>query len=84
MGADRAIRVVAGDDVHQDIEPLAVAKILKAVVDAEQPSLVIAGKQAIDNGMNATGQTLATLLGWPQATFVSKVELGDGHPRTAS
>ncbi|MGP9804790.1 electron transfer flavoprotein subunit beta/FixA family protein [Paracoccus sp. NSM] len=75
MGADRAILVVAADDVHQDIEPLAVAKILKAVIDAEQPGLVIAGKQAIDNDMNATGQMLAALLGWGQATFASKLEI---------
>ena len=75
MGADRAILVVAAEDVHQDIEPLAVAKILKAVVDQEQPRLVIAGKQAIDNDMNATGQMLAALLGWGQATFASKLEI---------
>ena len=56
-----------------DIEPLAVAKILKAVIDAEAPGLVIAGKQAIDNDMNATGQMLAALLGWPQATFASEL-----------
>jgi electron transfer flavoprotein beta subunit len=73
MGADRAILVIAADDVNQDIEPLAVAKILKAVVDAEQPGLVIAGKQAIDNDMNATGQMLAALLGWSQATFASEL-----------
>ena len=73
MGADRAILVVAAEDVSQDIEPLAVAKILKAIVDVEGPGLVIAGKQAIDNDMNATGQMLAALLGWPQATFASKV-----------
>ena len=76
MGADRAILVVAADDVHTDIEPLAVAKILKAVVDQEQPKLVIAGKQAIDNDMNATGQMLAALLGWGQATFASKLDIG--------
>ena len=58
-----AILVVAADDVHQDIEPLAVAKILKAIVDEEQPGLVICGKQAIDNDMNATGQMLAALAG---------------------
>ncbi|MFL2779077.1 MAG: electron transfer flavoprotein subunit beta/FixA family protein [Paracoccus marcusii] len=75
MGADRAILVVAADDVHQDIEPLAVAKILKAIVNAEQPQLVIAGKQAIDNDMNATGQMLSALLGWSQATFASKLEI---------
>jgi hypothetical protein len=56
--------VVAADDVHQDIEPLAVAKILKAIVDEEKPELVLAGKQAIDNDMNATGQMLSALLGW--------------------
>lgn len=77
MGADRAILVVAADDVHQDIEPLAVAKILRAVVDAEQPRLVIAGKQAIDNDMNATGQMLAALLGWGQAAFASKIEIAN-------
>jgi electron transfer flavoprotein beta subunit len=75
MGADRAILVIAADDVNQDIDPLAVAKILKAIIDAEQPGLVIAGKQAIDNDMNATGQMLAALLGWPQATFASELEL---------
>ena len=75
MGADRAILVVAAEDVHQDIEPLAVARILKAVIDGEQPKLVIAGKQAIDNDMNATGQMLAALLGWSQATFASKLEI---------
>ena len=75
MGADRAILVVAADDVHTDIEPLAVANILKAVIDVEMPKLVIAGKQAIDNDMNATGQMLAALLGWSQATFASKVEI---------
>jgi electron transfer flavoprotein beta subunit len=78
MGADRAILVVASENVNEDIEPLAVAKILKAVIDAEAPGLVIAGKQAIDNDMNATGQMLAALLGWPQATFASKLELSDG------
>jgi electron transfer flavoprotein beta subunit len=78
MGADRAILVVASEDVHQDIEPLAVAKILKAVVEAEQPGLVLCGKQAIDNDMNATGQMLAALLGWAQATFASDLAVGDG------
>ena len=75
MGADRAILIVAADDVHTDIEPLAVAKLLKAVIDEEAPGLVLAGKQAIDNDMNATGQMLAALLGWSQATFASKVEI---------
>ncbi|ANG98699.1 electron transfer flavoprotein subunit beta [Brucella pseudogrignonensis] len=81
MGADRAILVVAVDDVQTDIEPLAVAKILKAVVDAEQPGLVIAGKQAIDNDMNATGQMLAALLGWGQATFASKLDIDGDKAR---
>ncbi len=75
MGADRGILVVAAEDVHNDIEPLAVAKILKAVVDEEQPGLVIMGKQAIDNDMNATGQMLAALKGWGQATFASELEV---------
>jgi len=75
MGADRAILVVAADDVHQDIEPLAVAKILKGIVDEEQPGLVICGKQAIDNDMNATGQMLSALLGWSQATFANSLDI---------
>lgn len=75
MGADRAILVVAADDVHTDIEPLAVAKILAKVVEEEQPGLVIAGKQAIDNDMNATGQMLSALLGWSQATFASELDI---------
>ena len=79
MGADRAILVVAAEDVHQDIEPLAVAKILKGVIDEEQPGLVLAGKQAIDNDMNATGQMLAALLGWSQATFASKLQIEGDH-----
>ncbi len=78
MGADRAILVVTGEDVSQDVEPLAVAKILKVVIDAEAPGLVIAGKQAIDNDMNATGQMLAALLGWPQATFASEIAIDGG------
>ena len=78
MGADRAILIVASDDVGTDVEPLAVAKLLKAVIEAEAPGLVIAGKQAIDNDMNATGQMLAALLDWPQATFASEVVLGEG------
>ncbi len=75
MGADRAILVVAADDVQTDIEPLAVAKILAKVVAEEAPRLVIAGKQAIDNDMNATGQMLSALLGWGQATFASAIEV---------
>ena len=74
MGADRAILVQS----DQNPEPLAVAKILKALVDREQPGLVLLGKQAIDDDMNATGQMLAGLLGWAQGTFASKVELSDG------
>lgn len=75
MGADRAILVVAADDVHTDIEPLAVAKVLKGIVDEEQPGIVLCGKQAIDNDMNATGQMLAALMGWSQATFASEVDV---------
>jgi len=71
MGADRAIRVDAGDDV----EPLAIAKILKHIVDKEEAGLVITGKQSIDGDNNQTGQMLSALLGWPQATFASEVEL---------
>ncbi|PJE33043.1 Electron transfer flavoprotein subunit beta [Pseudooceanicola marinus] len=78
MGADRAILVTAAEDVHQDIEPLAVAKMLKAIIDEEEPQLVIAGKQAIDNDMNATGQMLAALLGWSQATFANELKVEDG------
>ena len=83
MGADRAILVVATDDVHEDIEPLAVAKILKGVIDEEQPGLVLAGKQAIDNDMNATGQMLAALTGWAQGTFASELDV-DGDTATVT
>ena len=71
MGADRAILIQCDDEV----EPLAVAKILKGVVDEEQPGLVILGKQAIDDDSNQVGQMLAALLGWPQGTFASKLEV---------
>ncbi len=74
MGADRGILV----KTDAPVEPLGVAKALKAVIANEQPGLVILGKQAIDDDMNATGQMLAALLGWPQATFASKIVLGDG------
>lgn len=74
MGADRAILIQTDDAV----EPLAVAKLLKAVVDEEAPQLVILGKQAIDDDSNQTGQMLAALLGWPQGTFASEVKLTDG------
>jgi electron transfer flavoprotein beta subunit len=75
MGADRAILIEAASDVHTDIEPLAVAKLLAAVVKEENPGLVICGKQAIDNDMNATGQMLSALLGWSQATFISELSV---------
>jgi electron transfer flavoprotein beta subunit len=71
MGADRGVLITT----DATVEPLAVAKLLKAVVDAEQPKLVLMGKQAIDDDNNATGQMLAALLGWPQATFASKLEI---------
>jgi electron transfer flavoprotein beta subunit len=75
IGADRAVHVVA----EQDIQPLGVAKVLKAVVEQEAPGLVILGKQAIDGDNNQTGQMLAALLGWPQATFASKITLAEGE-----
>jgi electron transfer flavoprotein beta subunit len=71
MGADRAILV----QTTEDLEPLAVAKVLQAIIGQENPDLVIMGKQAIDGDNNATGQMLATLLGWPQATFASAIEV---------
>jgi len=74
MGADRAILIVAGAQAAPEIEPLGIAKLLRALVDAEQPDLVICGKQAIDNDVAAVGPMLAGMLGWPQATFASKVE----------
>jgi electron transfer flavoprotein beta subunit len=77
MGADRAILV----QTDAELQPLAVAKALKAVVEREQPRLVIMGKQAIDDDCNQTGQMLAALLGWPQGTFASKVVPGDGTVR---
>ena len=76
IGADRAIHVDTPADV--DLQPLAVAKLLKALVDKEMPGLVILGKQAIDDDCNQTGQMLAALAGLPQATFASKVEVADG------
>ena len=71
MGADRGILV----ETDAELQPLAVAKLLKALVDKEQPKLVIMGKQAIDDDMNAPGQMLAALLGWPQGTFASKIAI---------
>jgi electron transfer flavoprotein beta subunit len=75
MGADRGILV----ETDVELQPLAVAKLLKALVDREQPRLVIMGKQAIDDDMNATGQMLAALLGWPQGTFASKLTIDGDH-----
>jgi electron transfer flavoprotein beta subunit len=77
MGADRAI-LVKHDEY---VEPLSVAKILKGVVEAEKPEIVILGKQAIDDDANQTGQMLAALLGWPQATFCSKLEPANGEAK---
>ena len=77
IGADRAILV----ECAEELQPLAVAKLLKALVDKEQPGLVILGKQAIDDDCNQTGQMLAALAGLPQATFASKVEVADGAAR---
>src|SRR6266481_8310326 len=73
MGADRGILV----KTDETVEPLAVAKLLKALVEREKPELVILGKQAIDDDCNQTGQMLAALLGWPQATFASKLKIID-------
>jgi electron transfer flavoprotein beta subunit len=77
IGADRAILV----ETDVELQPLAVAKLLKALVDKEKPDLVITGKQAIDDDANQTGQMLAALAGIPQATFVSKIAIADGHAR---
>src|ERR1700739_258362 len=74
IGADRGILV----ETDAELQPLAVAKLLKAVAEKEQPQLIILGKQAIDDDCNQTGQMLAALLGWPQATFASKVQIADG------
>lgn len=75
MGADRAILI----QTDAELQPLAVAKLLKAIVDKEQPGLVLMGKQGIDGEHNQTGQMVAALKGWSQATFASKIELGDGE-----
>jgi electron transfer flavoprotein beta subunit len=74
MGADRAILVVS----DENLEPLAVARVLQTLVDQEKPEFILMGKQAVDYDHNCAGQMLAELLGWPQATFASKVELADG------
>jgi electron transfer flavoprotein beta subunit len=79
IGADRAILV----ETAEELQPLAVAKLLKALVDKEQPGLVILGKQAIDDDCNQTGQMLAALADLPQATFASKVEVADGKSTVA-
>ncbi len=77
IGADRAVLV----ETAEELQPLAVAKLLKAICQKEAPQLVILGKQAIDDDSNQTGQMLAALLGWPQATFASKVELAEGKAK---
>ena len=75
MGADRAILV----ESEESLEPLAIAKLLKAVAEKEEPGLILLGKQAVDGDNNQTAQMLAALLGWPQGTFISKLEAGDGE-----
>jgi electron transfer flavoprotein beta subunit len=75
IGADRGILV----ETTTELQPLAVAKLLKALCEKEQPQIVVCGKQAIDDDANQTGQMLAALMGWPQATFASKVTLSDGR-----
>jgi len=79
LGADRAILVETDAAQAEGLQPLAVAKLLKAVCDKEQPGLVILGKQAIDDDANQTGQMLAALMGWPQATFASKIVIAEGR-----
>ena len=74
MGADRGIHVHTDDE----LEPLAIAKLLKGVIEKEEPGVVIVGKQAIDGDNNQTGQILSALMGWPQGTFISKLEMGAG------
>jgi electron transfer flavoprotein beta subunit len=79
MGADRAILI----QTDEEVEPLGVAKILAKIAEEEQPDMIILGKQAIDDDSNQTGQMLAALLGWPQGTFASKVEVSDGSVSVA-
>jgi electron transfer flavoprotein beta subunit len=79
MGADRAILI----QTDEEVEPLGVAKLLAKIAEEEQPGMIILGKQAIDDDSNQTGQMLAALLGWPQGTFASKVEVGDGSVSVA-
>jgi electron transfer flavoprotein beta subunit len=83
LGADRAILVETDAAQAEDLQPLAVAKLLRAVCEREQPGLVILGKQAIDDDANQTGQMLAALLGWPQATFASRVVIAEGRAEVA-
>ena len=75
MGADRGIHVNTDDE----LQPLAIAKLLKAIIAKEEPGIVIVGKQAIDGDNNQTGQILSALMGWPQGTFISNLEVGDGE-----
>ncbi|MBL6946292.1 MAG: electron transfer flavoprotein subunit beta/FixA family protein [Rhodospirillales bacterium] len=79
MGADRGILVKTDLTTDDELQPLAVAKVLKALVEKEDPGMVLMGKQAIDDDSNQTGQMLAALLGWPQGTFASKLTVGDGE-----
>ncbi len=74
LGADRAVLIQTNEEIDQAIQPIHVAKVLKAIVEKEQHDFVILGKQSIDDDYNQTGQMLASLLGWPQATFISKIE----------
>ncbi|NMG42189.1 electron transfer flavoprotein subunit beta/FixA family protein [Aromatoleum toluvorans] len=83
IGADRGILVDCGELSDAELQPLAVAKLLKALCDTEAPQLVICGKQAIDDDANQTGQMLAALMGWPQATFASKLSV-DGNLATVT
>jgi electron transfer flavoprotein beta subunit len=78
MGADRAVLVNAGTD---DLEPLAVAKVFQKLIDEEKPDVVLIGKQSIDGDNNAVGQMLSAILGWPQATFASAVEIAGGKAK---
>ncbi len=78
MGADRAILIQTPDAIGSEVEQLGVAKLLAKIAEEEQPGMIILGKQAIDDDSNQTGQMLAALLGWPQGTFASKVEVADG------
>uniref|UniRef100_A0A6A7GBJ9 Electron transfer flavoprotein subunit beta n=1 Tax=Hirondellea gigas TaxID=1518452 RepID=A0A6A7GBJ9_9CRUS len=81
MGADRAIHVKTEMSTDQDLQPLAVAKVLSSMVEKEKPEIVLLGKQAIDSDFSQTGQILAGILGWPQATFASKITVSDDKSR---